>query len=684
MPLSMKAGLLAGALAIATSVDARTLPATKPAPTAFMSGQDGGARPALNGETARGTARITSPDGTIEFALVAGPSGEPSYTVVRRGEAVLAPSRLGFAFTNGKRTDAFRMGQITRSTVDRTLPVVIGRTSRARDHYNEMVVPLENATGGPVAMRLIVRAYDDGLAFRYVLKGGTAPIEIRGERTGFYFAADAHCWGLNVGRTTSSHEGEFDPVRMSSIRAYNMYDAPLLCRTSTGSTNMLFGEADLTDYAGTYFSGREDGGLGIETVQASLPDDKRVAVRQPAGHDLVTPWRVVLMADRAGDLIASNTIGNLNPQPTGDFSWVKPGKSAWDWWSGPFVQKADPGRMDMATLKTFIDFAGRSALQYMMVDEGWSLRSGIGGSAPSDTDITQTQPWLNMPELVAYAKARKVGLMLWLQWSQLDARLDEALDQYARWGIKGIKVDFMDRNDQQMVAYYHRVLAAAAKRHLTVNFHGAYPPTGLARTWPNFVTQEGVMGAEYNKWSRRVTPQHNVRLAYTRLVLGPMDYTPGGFRNRTPATFAIVNSPPQVQTSRAAALAMYVVYESPVAMVSDSPDAYAGVPEFDFISQVPTSWDETRFLDGDIDSHVVVARRRGRDWYIGALNGSEPRAVDLKLDWLGQGAWTAEIRQDGAQPTLTRTERRSVTADDHITLQLAGAGGAVVRLVPRR
>lgn len=625
---------------------------------------------------------LASPDGTIVFSLNGSTGGPPQFQVARRGEPVIAPSPLGFNFTDGSRTDALSARELRRATADRMLPLVATKAARARDHYNEMVVALADPAGARAAIEVTVRAYDDGIAFRYTMPGGAKPTEIRVERTGFSFPTDDKCWGLNVGRFTSSHEGYYDPLTISQLRPTDLYDNPLLCRTPSGATNFMLTEADLTDYPGSYFAGRGDGGLGVEVVQAILPGELRTAVRKAAGQAVVTPWRVVLMADRAGDLIASNTIGNLNPQASGDWSWLKPGKSAWDWWSGPYFPGQAPGPMTMTGLKKLIDFASQAGLPYLLVDEGWALNSGVGGSAPPDTDITKTQSGLNMPELVAYAKARRVDLLLWLQWSQLDQRLEEALDQYARWGIKGIKVDFMDRNDQPMVNYYHRVLAAAAKRHLMVDLHGAYPPTGLARTWPNFVTQEGVMGAEYNKWSRLITARHNVNLAFTRMVLGPLDYTPGGFRNRTPADFQIVNSPPQVQTTRGAALAMYVVWESPLQMVSDSLDAYAGQPEFGFIQAVPTVWDETRFLDGDIDSHVVIARRKGRDWYIGAMTTEQGRPVTLPLNFLGKGRFKAEIWQDGAAADQAVRSDRTVSAEDSLSLLLAPSGGAAVRLTP--
>ena len=334
----------------------------------------------------------------------------------------------------------------------------------------------------------------------------------------------------------------------------------------------------------------------------------------------------------------------------------------------------------MKTIQKYIDFAGRSGFEYMMIDEGWCLRSGVGGSAPADADVTKTKPEIDMTALVAYGKKQKVGIWLWVHWALLDRQMDDALAQYQKWGVKGIKVDFMDRSDQQIVDYFHKLMKKAAEHELLVDMHGAYPPAGLNRTYPNFLTQEGIMGAEYNKWSRRVTATHNVSLAYTRMLLGPVDYTPGGFRNKTPETFEVVNSPPQVQTTRGHGLAMFVVYESPFQMVADSLDVYENAPGYDFVKMVPAAWDETRFLAGEIDEFVAVARRKGNDWYVGAMGTENARTISLPLAFLGDGNFTAKIWQDGATPTALDESERVVKASDSIALKLAPSGGAAVKL----
>jgi alpha-glucosidase len=376
-------------------------------------------------------------------------------------------------------------------------------------------------------------------------------------------------------------------------------------------------------------------------------------------------------------------VTSLADPPAGDYSWVKPGKYAWDWWNGPTLSgKFAP--MNDATIKTYIDFAAQNGLEYMLIDDGWYVNSGGGATILPGANNLESIPAVNLAELVRYASDRKVGLWLWVHWKMLDANMDGALPLYAKLGIKGIKVDFMDRDDQEMVAYYHRLLKATAANKLMLNFHGAFPPRGLSRTYPHYLTQEGVFGAEYNKWTRRVTAGHNVNIALTRMLLGPMDYTPGGFLNRTPETFKPEDMTPSVQTTRGQALAMYVVYDSPFQGVSDSPDNYRGQSGFDFVRMVPAAWDETRVLSAAYGDHVVIARRKGRDWYVGAMTNESGRTVDVPLSFLRSGEYGATIWEDGQAPAEVTRRAESVRPAQSLKLRLAPSGGAAIHLSPRR
>ena len=633
---------------------------------------------------AQAAMELRSPDGSIAVSIVVPPDRPPSYSIARKGEVIIAPSGLRLQLLDDRGFYSFEvLGSSTRQ-VDQTHPLIATKASTTRDYFNEHVIHLKERGERQRKLDLVFRAYDDGVAFRYFLpdQPGIDRLLLQFEGTQFAFAADYECYGLNIGRVDTSHEGEFDPVRASRIREHNMFTTPLTCTSASGASAFALAEADLRDWGGVYFGGLGSGDLGVSTRIPRRPDDRRIIVRKQMSRDgIQSPWRVVMLADRLGELIESTLIVNLNP-PTSlkDTSWIVPGKTAWDWWSGPYLPPPRKGGTDMETIKTYIDFAAASGFPYMLIDEGWCWNSGVGGSAPPDADVTRTKPDIDMPALVRYAAERKVGLWLWVQWELLDRQMDAALQQYRKWGIKGIKVDFMDRNDQLMVDYYHRLMTKAGQHKLMVNMHGAYPPTGLIRTYPHYLTQEGVLGAEYNKWSRRVTATHNVTLPFTRMLLGPMDYTPGGFRNVTPQEFKIVNSPPFVQTTRGQALAMYVVYDSPLQMVADSPDAYANAQGFDFIKLVPTVWDETRFIDGEIAQYIVLARRHGDDWYIGAMTNEQGRTVKVPLEFLGAQTYQARIWEDGSTPTTLAESERSVSRKDVIELKLAPSGGAVVRL----
>lgn len=637
---------------------------------------------------------LHSPDGRVVVNVGLGSDGALAYDVGYSGKPVIASSPVGLVLTGGGPGDAgagrlmngLRILATDRREGHDAYTPIHGKTSRVDDAYSEITVHAQETTGRMRKVDLVLRAYDAGAAFRMIIppQEGLARVRVANETTRFAFPENYNCLGLNLGQYYNSHEGEFDPIQARFIRPHHLFDTPLVCRTA--NLTFALAESDLENYAGAYFSGRGDGGLGVDINLTPWPNTYGVAVDAAVpANGFRTPWRVVMIADRPEKLIESNLIDDLAaPSRIADTSWIKPGKAAWDWWSGPLAPNAGH---DNATYKLFIDFAARFGLPYMLIDEGWAKGAGGGGAVRPDSDVTQTAPGVDMPGLVAYAAKKKVGLWLWLNWKALDKQMADALPLYEKWGIKGIKVDFMDREDQAMVDFYHKLLSAAAAHHLMVDLHGAYAPRGLERTYPNFVTQEGVMGAEYNKWSRRETATHNVSLAYSRGLLGPMDYTPGGFRNVAPAQFEPRDVGPEVMTTRAQQLAMYVVYQSAFASLADAPSAYETpdfkpVPGADFLKIVPTSWDETRAIAGEFGHYVVVARRKGNQWFVGAINDETARGVAIPLDFLGPGKWTADTWIDGATPSDVRTGHQPLTART-MMLNLASGGGAALVFTAR-
>jgi alpha-glucosidase len=623
--------------------------------------------------------------------------GKLHFSVTRDGKAVLAPSPVGLFTDQGALGgDGVEVTGTDRTSVSDVYRPVVGKASQVRDSYNQLTLHLLRKRDN-VRFDLIARSYSEGVAFRIVVPAQDRfkSLDVYWETTAFYFPADYACWGANAGTYVNSHEFEFDFVQASKMRSFHLYDAPLLCAMGKGTT-FAIAESDKRDYAGAYLRGRGDGGLGVNISLTTRPDNAQDGTGlKTAVHasllegPLITAWRVVMLGDTAGDLIPSNLIQLLaEPSRIADTSWIKPGKSAWDWWNGWAVDVPNAG-VNTATFKKYIDFAQRMGLEYTLIDEGWYKGSSEG---PTPADVTVPKPDVDIPGVVKYGAERGVGVWVWLQWKQLERQLDAAIPLYASWGIKGIKVDFMDRNDQEMVAFYHRLLKKAAEHHLMVDLHGAYPPDGLARTWPNFVTQEGVLGAEYNKFGTRITASHNVTLPFTRGLLGPMDYTPGGFRALPPAEFVtqVRSLRPFVMTTRGHGLAMYVVYDSPMVMLSDSPDSYVAADGTlkkgaDFLREVPASWDETRFLAGDIGQYVVVARRKGDTWYVGAMTNETGRKIRVPLQLLGRnnGGWQARVWQDGDTMNSLRTLSTRVEQGRSLSLSLAPSGGAVAILKSR-
>lgn len=629
---------------------------------------------------------VVSPDGRLAIELGTDADDRPTYAVSLAGRPLLSPSVLGLEFEHyAKLANGLRATAIDRSSGEDRYTLRAGKVAAVAERYNQIVVHYVEAAGKHRRLDLIVRAYDSGVALRYAVPQQPALPTLRlvNELTQFAFPADYACTGLNLGSFGTSHEGEYDPVRAAAIRPHHLYELPLVCRAGDAGATIAIAEAAVENWPAMYLTGTETGALGVAAKLTRRPDDPEVAVIRDVGQGALSPWRVVMVADTAGKLIENTLLTSLNPPPVGDFAWVKPGKTAWDWWSGPLLVGVPVAGSNDATEKAFIDFAASLKLPYAMIDDGWYANSGAGALVLPGADATRTIPAIDLPGLVAYGRARGVGLIVWAHWALLDRDMERILTFLEQTGIKGIKVDFMNRDDQAMIGFYHRLAAATARHHLVFDLHGATHPWGMTRTWPHFLTQEGVLGAEYNKWTQRITARHNITLAYTRMLVGPMDYTPGGYRNATPATFRIAVTAPRTQTTRAAELAKYVVFESPLQSVADSPDAYRGQPGLDFLAAVPATWDETRFLGGELGESIAVARRKGRTWYVGAMTDAA-RPLTLPLSFLGAGRYAVRRWQDGTAPTDLLIDRDTAVATDVLSLTLAAAGGAVAILEPAR
>jgi alpha-glucosidase len=343
--------------------------------------------------------------------------------------------------------------------------------------------------------------------------------------------------------------------------------------------------------------------------------------------------------------------------------------------------------MNTDTMKHYIDFASQSGFPYMLIDAGWAVADRTG---PQDysakADITKVDPAVDMPELLRYAQQKNVKIWLWSHWTSVDMYMDQAFPLFEKWGVAGVKIDFMDRDDQWMVGFFHRVMESATAHHLMIDFHGAYKPDGLRRTYPNLMTREGVMGKEYLKWSARTGPAHNVMLPFTRMLAGPLDYTPGAFGNSNRENFIPRSFMPMGLGTRAHELALYVVLESPLQMVSDYPEHYQGQKEFDFIRRVPTTWDEVRVVTGRPMENITLARRNGADWFVGSLTNWDARTVKLPLSFLGDGQYVAEIYADAPDAdklaTHTLLLKQNVQKTTVLDVRMVSGGGNAIWIHP--
>ena len=630
------------------------------------------------------SAAVVSPDGLLRLVFTTDSGGQLDYQVTYRGKPVTGRSRLGLDFENQTTLGAnVRIVSAKRGSVDQTYRVVHGKSNPVRDRHNSIRVDLVEQSGLKRSLALEARAYNDGVAFRYVVPRQPALdlFRLREEKTEFRLTGDHVAYPLILRNYRTNYEAEHQSMRLSGLPKAAVIGLPFLWEIP-GLGWIALTEAHLEDYAGLYVTP----GSAPSVLEARLsPRDDVPEVKVIARTPHQSPWRVFLVAPAPGRLIESNLIVNLNP-PTAltDTSWIRPGKAAWPWWSGRAVTGVDfTGGVNTATKKYYIDFAAKAGLHYLIVDTGW-----YGSSRDPKSDVTKGNPELDVHEVIRYAATKGVKVWLWLNWNHADRQMDVAFPLYQEWGVVGVKIDHMNRDDQWMVDFYHRLAKKAAEHRLMVDFHGAYKPTGMRRTWPNVITKEGVMGLEDVKWDARANPANDLRLPFTRMLAGPMDYTPGGFDNVTKAEFVSRRTRPMALGTRAHQLALYVVYESPLQMVCDHPGAYEGVPEFKFIREVPTNWDETRVVNAKVEEYITIARRSGKEWYVGTTTNWTARNLEIPLSFLGSGKYVAEVYADApdadAHPKNVVLESKNVDRATRLNVWLAPGGGHAMRITPVR
>ncbi|MEI7522974.1 MAG: glycoside hydrolase family 97 protein [Mariniphaga sp.] len=619
--------------------------------------------------------QVSSPDKNIEVRINNG--DKISYTISFNRKEVISESTLGFEFKN---EPAMFQQFVVMDTHEQTLnetwkPVVKSKHSVIRNNFNELRLLFREKSGWMRQMELTFRVYDDGVAFRTRLyrSGKNGHRQITKELTTFNIPGNPKAWVVEYGKYSTSQESEFFERPLNYITDKTIAGLPMLMNYGNHCW-VAITEAEIDNYPAFYIGTNGKNNI-LTTKLAPLPGEAVSGVKARFNDEVCTPWRVIMIGENPGKLIESEIVQNLNePCAIPDPSWVKPGISAWDhWWSGDV-------KMEMPVIKQYIDFASQMGWPYMLVDWQW-----YGKYAVPEADITKSAPQIDMPEIIRYAKSKNVKIILWLYNSDVNrnSAYKKAFPLYEAWGIAGIKIDFMDRDDQDMVNWYHDIIKCAAENHLLVDFHGAYKPDGIIRTYPNMITREGVMGNEYYKFSDKMSPEHNVKLAFTRMLAGQMDYTPGGFLNVTKAEYKN-QSPALVWNTRAAELSKFVIYESPLTVVCDHPDHILNQPGSEFLKIIPTTWDDIHFIDGYPGDFVALAKKSGSDWFIGVMNNSIEKEVVIKLDFIPPGSSVIEIWSDAADanvsPKNLNISRQSVSQGDLLRIKLANNGGWVARI----
>ncbi len=623
---------------------------------------------------------LRSPDGRIEIRVRT--AGSIRYDVVLKGRAVLENCAFSLDVEHKKLGVQPKVIDAKPQSHDQIVePVVRQKFAKIRDHYNELRLIME---GG---YAVVFRAYNEGAAYRFETSLPQEKVKIYGEESAFNFPANFVVYYPQEDSFFSHNERKYLPQNLSEIAPEFLASLPAVVDVREGA-KVAIAESDVDDYPGLWLHGTGGNALAATfppyPLKESLTRDRDYRVTESADYIAVTagkrtfPWRVVGIADQDGDLLTNQIVYLLEkPSQVQDTSWIKPGKVAWDWWNDNNVYGVDfRAGVNTETYKYYIDFAAKYGIPYIILDEGWYK---LG-------NLLEVVPEINMEELAAYAKQKNVGIILWVVWKTLDDQLMPALDEFEKWGVKGIKVDFMQRSDQILINYYHRISRECAKRRMLVDFHGDQKPATMTRTWPNLISTEGVRGMEWSKWSADSEPKHNVTLPFTRMFLGPMDYTPGAMRNATKATFAPIHNQPMALGTRCHQLAMYVVFESPLQMLSDSPSNYMREPEImEFLGPVPSEWDETKVLDARIADYVVVARRNARDWYVGAMTDWTPRTLEIDLSFLPEGTFTMEAYQDGVNADRNASDYKKTTTrvsrTTKLKLSLASGGGWAARIL---
>ena len=647
--------------------------------------------------------QVSSPNGKVK--VVVNTDEAVKWSVTYDGKPVLLPSQIDIQLRQGKKSLGLgQIGKVAVRQIKSSFDSPFYKKATVKDEYGQMLMYTNQK------FTIEVRAYDDGAAYR-LISANSKPSTVVNETAEFCFDADYQAFVPYVNdnrggeRYCYSFESYYDEQPLSKMFNDSLAITPLAVCLPGGMKAIVM-DAGVENYPGMFVKkGQAAHSLVAEFApypteqpvcgyaRLNLVPTKRADYIAKLNGKQSLPWRAVVITEKDADILNCDMAQRLAPAcRIGDTSWISPGKVAWDWWNNTNITGVDfKSGMNTDTYLYYIDFAAKNHLEYIIIDEGWSSEESL---------MKDLNPEIDLPRLIAYGRQKGVGIILWSSWRNLignDPMCDQSVVEavmahYADMGIKGFKVDFFDRDDQQVTASAYKIAEIAAKHHLHLDYHGL-KPFGIQRAYPNILNFEGVKGLENSKWEPRVgdgplhnQPRYDVTIPYLRMLAGPLDYTPGAMMNAMKDSFFGNNDHPMSQGTRVHQMAMYVTFEAPLQMLADSPTKYMQNQECtDFIAQIPTTFDETIALDGKLGEYTVIARRKGAVWYLAAMTDWTARDLTIDLSFLGEGTHQADIFADGVNATKEATDykhsRQAVKRSDRLAVHLSSGGGwtAIIR-----
>ena len=634
---------------------------------------------------------LSSPDGTLTATINVGNS--TTYSVALEGKTILQPSTIALVLTDGTTIGSGKVKRVVRSSHSEVITPKFYFKSTIEDNYNSLTVEFRDRSA------IEFRAYNDGVAYRITTDRKEGYI-VKSEVAEFNFAADYKCWvayanltGTKKDKYFTSFENTYNYIPLSEVSGEKLSFTPAV--VDVDGTKVCIVESNTESYPGMFLQ-NSDKSTSLKGRFAAVPNEVMVGGHNKlqeivlSRHDYIAscsgkttlPWRAIIVAKRESELAQADMVYRLaSPSRIESTEWISPGKVAWEWWNYWGITGVDfEAGVNTATYKAYIDFAAEYGIEHVILDEGWAVKY--------KNNLMEVVPEIDLQQIVDYATQKGVGIILWAGYNAFNADIEGVCRHYAAMGVKGFKIDFMDRDDQPMMEFYYRTAQICAEHKLLVDFHGCAKPAGMNRTYPNVINFEAVFGLEQMKWSKESVDQmaYDVTMPFIRMVAGPIDYTQGAMRNATKKNYRPVNREPMSQGTRCHQLAAYAVFYSPLSMLCDSPSAYRKEKECaEFIASIPTVWDQTAVLDGKIGEYVVTARRKGDTWYIGGMTNWTARTLEVDLSQiLGEGNYNVDLFRDGANAHRIasdyKREKISLPASRKLTIHLAPGGGFMMQV----